>query len=471
MNITINGRPVEAKEGERLLTVAQRHGIEIPHYCYHHKLSTPANCRMCLVKVVDVPKLMPACTVSVAANMKVETEAPEVMRARQAVLQFQMLNHPVDCGICDKAGECKLQDYQFAYGVPRSRSDEPKHHKRKLHDLSDRIQLDNERCILCSRCVRFTREISKSNALGIVDRGGHSYVERTGPDGLHDPYSDNVIGLCPTGALLSRDFFYKSRTWYLEPVRSVCTGCARGCSVNVWRRKEQWRLRMFDDGKNVVYRITAYSNPDINGPWLCNKGFDLHKSMARERALQPMLRGAPAPLDAALAQAGVLLAEAKRPAAFASAQASNEELEALASLAATVGERLTVYVREDCQPAPGEVIEDDLLIKADKNPNSFTARQRFGTAGFAPGNGNHDVILLWGECQDYTRFGEATLIHLAPYATQGPRQPEVFIPLSTSFERSGTFCNFEGKVNRFEKVFDKPPGVQHAQDVFARLVP
>ena len=178
MEIKINDRSIEAREGERLIDAALRHGIEIPHFCYHPHLSIAGNCRMCLVKVESVPKLMPACNMHVAANMKVDTAAPEVARARQMIMQFLMLNHPVDCGICDKAGECRLQDYEFEYGVPRSRSLEPKHRKRKLYALSERIQLDNERCILCSRCVRFTREVSKSNMLGIVERGGHAMVDR-----------------------------------------------------------------------------------------------------------------------------------------------------------------------------------------------------------------------------------------------------------------------------------------------------
>ena len=325
MEIKINNRSIEAREGERLIDAALRHGIEIPHFCYHPHLPVSGNCRMCLVKVENVPKLMPACNMHVAANLKVDTTGPEVARARQMILQFLMLNHPVDCGICDKAGECRLQDYEFEYGVSRSRSLEPKHRKRKLYPLSERIQLDNERCILCSRCVRFTREVSKSNMLGIVERGGHAMVDRATENGVEDPYSDNVIGLCPTGALLSNDFLYKSRSWYLEPVRSVCTGCARGCSVNIWRRKKEWQLRLSGEERNrEAYRVTALPNPDINGPWICNKGFDLHKVLLRERVSNARLGGVPASVDQAVERARALLAEAKSPAAMVSAQASNE---------------------------------------------------------------------------------------------------------------------------------------------------
>jgi NADH-quinone oxidoreductase subunit G len=468
MQITIDNRSIEAVEGEKLLGAALRNGIEIPHFCYHPQLSTAGNCRLCLVKLEGVSKLMPACNLNVAANLKVQTVAPEIQQVREAVLQLLMLNHPVDCGICDKAGECRLQDYEFAFGAARSRSIDPKHRKRKRHALSSRIELDNERCILCSRCVRFTREISKSNLLGIVERGGHAFVARMQPDAGDDPYSDNVIGLCPTGALLSRDFLYQSRVWYLEPVKSVCTGCARGCSVDLWRRKPEWQLRALGEaGNRMIYRVTARENPQINGPWICNKGFDLHKTMARERVLIPTRSGTPATVDQAIEAARELLGKSQSPAALVSAHASNEELDAFN---AALGAQLEVFTREDCRPAPGEVVEDDLLIKADKNPNSWGVRQRFGSAPFdaslAPA---HDLYLIWGEWQDYASLGNAPVIHLTSFAAPHERAADVCIPLSTPFERSGSFCNFEGRLNRFDKVFDKPPLVQHAADVFARL--
>ncbi|HEY6123980.1 MAG TPA: 2Fe-2S iron-sulfur cluster-binding protein [Steroidobacteraceae bacterium] len=468
MELTIDDRTIEARSGESVLQAALRHGIEIPHFCYHPHLSIAGACRICLVKVEGVPKLMAACNLSVAPNMKVTTLVPEVGRAREHVMQFLMLNHPVDCGICDKAGECRLQDYEYAYGLPRSRSTDAKHHKRKLHDLSPRIQLDNERCILCSRCVRFTREVSKSNMLGIVERGAHAFVERADPTSADDPYSDNVIGLCPTGALLSRDFLYQSRVWFLEPVRSVCTGCSRGCSIDLWRRKKEWRQRSLGEERNsMVYRVTAHENPEINGPWLCNKGFDQHKLMSRERTLTPMLGDAAASIDEALARARDLIAGARSPAALVSALASNEELDAFKR---TLGAHFRVYAREDSVPQPEEVVEDDFLIKSDKNPNSHGVRERFGWRALTPTDAQaHDLFFIWGDWGDYESFGHARVIHLASFARQRDRHADVHIPLSTTFERSGTFSNFEGKQNRFEKVLDKPPLVQHAEDVFAQL--
>ncbi len=463
---TLDGDELEALDGETVIQAAHRHGREIPHFCYHPKLSVAGSCRICLVKVNGLPKLMPACNLLVTPKMVVETRAEEVQRARRQVLQFILLNHPVDCGICDKAGECMLQDNQHAYGPPESRSIDPKITGRKLYALSPRISLDNERCILCSRCVRFTAEISKSHALGIVDRGAHAFVDRIDGVPFDDPYSDNVIGICPTGALLSRDFLYRSRVWFLDRVRSVCTGCARVCSADVWRPTGS-RPVPGAPNKRVALRVTAHKNLAINGPWLCNKGFDMHRWMARDRALEPLVAGrAVAPAEA-LATARRLLADARRPAAIVTAHASNEELDAFA---ARFGSRLAVYLRRDHEPAPGEVVEDDLLIRADKNPNTAGVSARFGDVPYDAAAG-HDVVLAWGEFRDARGFagGDAAVIHLASFADAGDRLADVVIPVSTHFERAGTFTNFEGKTNAFDRVFDPPPGVLHAADVFREL--
>jgi NADH-quinone oxidoreductase subunit G len=470
MKITINQREIDADEGDTVIKAARRAGIAIPHFCWHDKLSIAGNCRMCLVKVNNLPKLMPACNLMVSPKMVVETEGDDVVRARAQVMQFILLNHPVDCGICDKAGECTLQDNQVRYGTPESRSVDVKLHKRKLVHLSPRISLDNERCILCSRCVRFTREISGSNALGIVDRGSHSYVDRLESKPFDDPYSDNVIGICPTGALLSADFLYQSRVWFLEPVRSVCTGCARGCSVQVWRRQTLRTSRQPGATEETqAYRISAVEGDASNSPWLCNKGFDLHKRMARERVLTPLLAGRSVGIEDALTQARALLAGARKPALLLSAHASNEELDALLSLLQTLPlAELTVYVRQDDQPADGEVVEDQLLIRADKNPNSHGVQSRFGSAAYDAQPG-HDLALVWGEMADFTVLGDARVIHLASFGAPN-LVADVVLPVSTSFERSGSFSNFEGASRRFEQVFNKPPLVQHAADVLASLL-
>jgi NADH-quinone oxidoreductase subunit G len=465
VKLTIDQREIEARPGETVLQAARRHGIDIPHFCYHDKLSIAGSCRICLVKVNNLPKLQPACNLAVTPNMVVETGVEQVQRAREDVLQFILLQHPLDCGICDKAGECRLQDYQHKYGPAQTISSEQKLHKRKLHDLGPRITLDNERCILCSRCVRFTREISGSNALGIVERGNHSYVEAQTAGRFDDPYSDNVIDLCPTGALLSRDFLYKCRVWFLQPVRSVCSGCERGCSIKVWRRMQVRQPHMpGGEQGNVAYRTTAFENADINGPWLCNKGFDQHKWMARERLLQPRVDGQDVTAGEAIARARALLAAASNPSVLVSTHASNEELDVLQSLLGGVA----AYAHTDHVPAPGEVVADERLIRADKNPNRRGVEERFGSREFDAAAG-HDLVIAWGELAAPPVTGATPWIHLTPFGTPELAPATVAIPVSNTWERAGSFTNFEGKRNTFEPVFTKPAAVAHAADVFRSL--
>lgn len=471
VSITIDGRAVDAREGESVIAAAKRAGVPIPHFCWHDKLSVAGSCRMCLVKVVGLPKLQPACNLVAAPKLAVETDSEEVRKARGQVLQFILLNHPVDCGICDKAGECTLQDEQFRHGAPTSRSAEPKLHKRKLHDLSPRITLDNERCILCSRCVRFTREISKSNALGIVERGHHAFVERLDERPFDDPYSDNVIGICPTGALLSRDFLYTSRVWFLEPVRSACPGCERACSLQAWRRKATRQSNQRGaEPVHTAYRITALENPAINSAWLCNKGFDQHKAQAAPRVLQARVDGRDVPTAEALATAARVLAGAKHPALLLSAQASNEELDACAAAFAGRGR---AYHRPETRPAPGEVLQDELLIRADKNPNRAGLLARFEAAPFdaaAFAAAGHDAVLLWGAFEGFAAPAGVPVVQLAGLG-EAAAAATMVIPVATHFERRGHFTNFAGVESRFEAVFAPPPGVLQPAEVFARCAP
>ncbi|UFS72576.1 2Fe-2S iron-sulfur cluster-binding protein [Geomonas sp. RF6] len=466
IEFSIDDKKLEALPGETVLKAALRNGIDIPYLCYHPCLSIAGNCRICLVRIKGRPGFHPSCNLPVAPGMEIESDCEDVSAVRKNVMQFITLNHPVDCPVCDKAGECKLQNYHFKYNGSASLSIDAKKHKPKFYDVNERILLDAERCILCSRCVRFTHEISKSGMLGITERGQQSRVEHLESGAAKDDYSDNIIQNCPVGALLSRDFLYKSRVWYLEPVASVCNGCARGCSVDVWRRKHHWKVRALGSEKNrMAYRITAKQNDDINGRWICNKGFDLNKQINdfASRATKPAIGGMDATCQDALSEARKLIFEAKKPAAIVSAHASNEELEAFKK---TLGSRVEVYVRKDYEPAAGEVVEDELLIKADKNPNSTKVEELFGKESFSAAAG-HDLVLVWGDNVEYSALSGAKIIHLATQKPNG--NPDVLIPISTQFERKGSYTNFEGKVNRFEQVFDKPELVLHASDVFGRL--
>jgi NADH-quinone oxidoreductase subunit G len=436
----------------------------------------PGNCRICAVEVeadgggwLDI-----ACNMPVTKGMRVLTDSEKVRTRRKETLQFITLNHPVDCGICDKAGECTLQDYHYEYNGSPSISRDAKVHATKHFDLSSRIVLDNERCILCTRCVRFTAEVSRSHALGVQNRGDHSLI-RPVEDGAFetDAYSDNVIDLCPVGALLSRRFLHKARVWYLQPTPSVCPGCSRGCSVDIWHRKSEWKLKALDAKANVrIDRVTPRENPAVNGPWVCNKARDLADTFERARALAPMLKGRPVDRATAVAQARSLIAAAKRPVALVSNWGSNEEL---SSFQQALGARFTSFVKIDCVAAPGEPIEDDLLIRADKNPNTSAALARFAVlpadtaAAFAP---DTDLVLVWGEGFSFAQLPpKAKIVYLNSWLQPENGHADVFFAISTMTERRGHFTNFEGVVSAFEACFTKPAGVEDAEALFAALAP
>jgi NADH-quinone oxidoreductase subunit G len=465
--IFINGQAIQAEKGQTVLQVALANGLFIPYFCWHPALSVAGNCRICAVEV-EGRDLDIACNMPVSEGLRVLTDSEAVRTWRKRMLQFITLNHPVDCGICDKAGECMLQDYYFEYSGSRSASIDPKVHATKLFPLSERILLDNERCILCSRCVRFTHEISKSHALGIQARGDRSLV-RASEDGRFeaDPYSDNVIDLCPVGALLSRAFLYRSRVWYLTSTPSVCPGCARGCAIDLWHRKQEWHLRAVDQRQNVaIARVTPRENPAVNGPWICNKGRDLARLFERPRADQAMLKGKPVGLDAALEAARRLLGEARQPVALVSSWGSNEELEAFRR---TLGGRVRAFVKQDWSPAPDEPIEDDLLIRADKNPNTTAARALFGEAAPAFADGT-DLVLVWGEGFDFARLPRgARIIFLNAYLQPENGHADVFLPISIQTERAGHYTNFQGVVSSFSPCFPKGESVAHAEQIFAGL--
>jgi NADH-quinone oxidoreductase subunit G len=465
--IFINGQPVQAREDQTVLQVALENGFFVPYFCWHPQLSIAGNCRMCLVEV-EGRGLDIACNMPVSAGMKVLTESDDVKQHRKAILQFITLNHPVDCGICDKAGECTLQDYHYAYNGEQSLSVDAKVHSTKFYNLSNRILLDNERCILCLRCTRFTHEISKSMALGVERRGDISNIRPVEDRPLaEDPYSDNIVDLCPVGALLSRQFLHKSRVWYLKPTPSVCPGCERGCTVQIWHRKPEWFVKSLDARQNTaIARITPLENPAVNGPWICNKGRDLARIFERARADEPMLKGRPVPLAEALDAARRLIGSARHPVALVSTWGSNEELEAFKRY---LGEVFHGYVKRDWMPQEGERIEDDLLIRADKNPNSAMARELF-TEGEPAFHDGTDLVLVWGEGCDFARIPwQAKVIFLNSYLAPENGHADVFLPISIQTERAGHYTNFQGVVSAFEPCFQKAAAVSDAEALFRAL--
>ena len=239
IKITIDGKELEVDPKLTIIQAASQNGIEIPHFCWHPKLSISGNCRMCLVEIEKMPKLAISCATQVAEGMVIKTKSEKVVKARNAVMEFLLINHPLDCPICDEAGECKLQDYTYKYSIGSSRFQEDKIHKPKRVELGPNVMLDVERCIMCSRCIRFSEEIAHQKVLTFTERGTHVILTTFPGTKLDNPYSMNVVDICPVGALTSRDFRFKARVWEMSSTESICIGCARGCNTNVWVRNNE----------------------------------------------------------------------------------------------------------------------------------------------------------------------------------------------------------------------------------------
>ncbi|MBK5095354.1 MAG: (2Fe-2S)-binding protein, partial [Deltaproteobacteria bacterium] len=258
---TINGISVDVPERTTVLEAAKTVGIEIPHYCYHPKLSIAGNCRMCLVEVEKFPKLQIACNTFVTDGMVVKSNTEKVRQAVTGVLEFLLINHPIDCPICDQAGECGLQIYYMKYGLHKSRyAFEDKVHKKKVQDIGGQIILDAERCILCSRCIRFLEEVTGTSELEFFQRGDHSEISLFPGRPLDNQYTGNLADICPVGALTSKDFRFKCRVWNLRGAKSICPGCANGCNVEAHFKE------------NILYRLVPRQNDEVNQTWMCDPG-------------------------------------------------------------------------------------------------------------------------------------------------------------------------------------------------------
>lgn len=260
VNIIINGKEISVKDGITILEAADEAGIEIPHLCYHKALSIPANCRMCLVETNKSAKLVPSCYERVSNGLVIKTESERVKELRKAILEFILINHPLDCPICDKAGECHLQDLYFKYSTSPSRFFMSKLHKVKTKNLGKNVIYDAERCILCTRCVRFFQEILKDPQLTVIHRGEDSEIGTFSGKEISNPYSMNVVDLCPVGALTSMDFRFKCRVWFLKRKKSICLQCARGCNIFV------------DSFREKIQRFVPKENQSVNKLWICDEG-------------------------------------------------------------------------------------------------------------------------------------------------------------------------------------------------------
>jgi NADH-quinone oxidoreductase subunit G len=445
VNCKINGQPVSVDAGTSVLEAARGAGFEVPHFCWHPGLSRPANCRMCLVDASNSPKPIPSCYINVAEGVDYTTDSEHVRELRRAILEFILLNHPIDCAICDQAGECELQNNYFDYSLQTSRLATDKVHKPKAIALSDKVTFDGERCIVCTRCVRFCDEVAKTSELGVKNRGERSEIAVFPGKTLSNPYSMNVIDLCPVGALTSTDFRFKCRVWFMSTVESVCDQCSRGCAVYL------------DHHKGEVMRYRPRENREVNDWWVCDSGRMSYATLHDQRVLAPVVRDGARPvrasIETALERTRALLGGAgDRLAVLVSATLDNETLFALRTLRAKglAGAQFFGSARPDGSD------QDDILLRNDKNPNRRGREVILGAlpdtaalrAAIAQGQVTH--VLALGGTFDAADVAGATVVAASVHATDAVQGAAVVLPLQSHAEHDGSFVNFSGQVQRFQ---------------------
>lgn len=489
LNVQIDGVWMQFPEKTRLIEACRQAGKFVPHYCYHPQLTSPGNCRMCMVEM-GMPKMTPdrkpvigadgkpeigwiprpqiSCAQDVAEGMGVRTDSPMVQESRKGVMEFLLINHPLDCPICDQAGECKLQEFSVDYGNSNSRFLERKVKKPKSIELGPRVTLDGERCILCTRCIRFMREVAKDDVLGIVDRGSYNTIS-CHPDRILDSnYSLNTVDICPVGALTSSDFRFKMRVWFLRETKSIDVNCGTGSNIIIGSRE------------NVIYRITPRDNPDVNGPWLPDSHRLNFKYLNSEaRLTTPVVRGVPAEWPHAVATAAAQLKTAGKLAMVASAKMTCEELYLAKQLAETLG--ITLF---DVVPRTGEA--DGLLIAADRNPNT-TGAKLLGITGETPGAKlpeiasavqtgavqglivlGEDVVAAGFSAEALKKLSTLVVVNILPDATTVAAS--VMLPGAGFAEKRGSLINLKGRIQRLNRATQPPGSAQDDWEILRDLI-
>lgn len=464
---TINGKEVEVKEGTSIIEAMQQSGDRIAHYCWHPGLTVAGVCRLCMVEIEGNPRVQIACNTMVTDGMKINNTSDKVRDAVKWGLDFHLINHPLDCPICDQAGECGLQDQYMEYGKYDPEMAEPKQKKHKVVDLGPTVVLDSERCILCSRCVRFTEEVSKTNELGIFNRGDRSEIGTHDGVELNNKYSLNTVDICPVGALTSKDFRFRQRVWYLKDAETVCNGCSAGCNVKAYYNKEGF------------FRVKPVYNEKVNGHWMCDEGRDIYKFVNKEhRLLKAQVRGASgwtemvAGAGAKSAHEVLKKSSADSLALVLTAQYSVEEFDAIVSTFVNEFKTKKVYFWINNKETFDNF--DGLLLRGDKNPN---------TKGLLKVLEKHGVTAPWTELTQGLASGAIKTVVVAgpenqvAFPDMAERVKELskaqnliwlqagksealaaltgniwLIPTKTFVEKDGTFINQAGLEQKFKKV-------------------
>ena len=493
-NVQIDGVWHQFPKGTRVIEACEQAGSYVPRYCYHKKLSSPGNCRMCLIEM-GLPKLGPdrkpelgadgkpainwmarpqiSCAQDVAEGMGVRTNSPLVKECQQGVMEFLLINHPLDCPICDQAGECRLQEFSVDYGTSQSRFLENKVKKPKNVVLGPRVTLDDERCILCSRCIRFCQEIAKDDVLGFVDRGTYTVLTAHPGKRLENNYSLNTVDICPVGALTSTDFRFKMRVWFLKETKSICTSCATGCNTIIGTRED------------VIYRQTPRENDAVNSCWMCDYGrlnFDYLQS--ERRLLEPQIHSGEklvaADWQTAIAQAALDLKGLSGPeiAIIASGRMTNEELWLTLQLAKTLDVQSIEIVP---RTGPG----DDILLSEDRNPNTNGARllgrtsqpgAKLPAIADAVKSGRVKALIALGENPMRLGISAEQLETLSAFivmdilSNAATEHGTVLLPSFAFAEKRGSMINGEGRLQRLNRAVRAPGQARDDWEILRDLI-
>lgn len=446
--IKINGRELEVAEGITILEAALSNGIYIPHFCYHPHLRVSGNCRMCLVDVKPgPPKLSISCATTVAEGMEIETENEKVRAARAAVMEFILKNHPLDCPICDQAGECTLHEYYMTYDLKPSRlfSPEDKVRKQKHRRLGKHLVLDSERCILCTRCIRFVRQVSGDDCLAMIKRSDRMEITTFPGRAVDNPYSLCLTDVCPVGAWTSADFRFKQRVWFLRPSASICPHCSRGCNIWIDHRREE------------AFRIRPRLNLQVNESWACDEGRLSYHLINDDRLTVPLVNRGNGQKEASWREALKFSAELIEEAG------ENLSVIVSAGLSLEEGKAVLALFREGLSAKvmlhtgkPGW--EDNILRQSDRNANTKglrdlgyrTRRQRL----------DDSTLLVLFETLGSDPLPEgipAPAIVVSPSVTPAVKAAKVALPAASYAENSGTVVNFMGVSQNYSPAL-KPKG-------------
>ncbi len=473
VTIKIDGLPVEAEDGENLIEIARKIGVNIPHFCYHPGLGVDGNCRMCMVEVEGMPKPAIACNtfprdlMTKDGTRQVFTTTPRVKELQQSVLEFLFLNHPLDCPICDQSGECFLQDYYMTNGQYQSRLDTPKVHKRKVVPVGPRVMLDAERCVLCTRCIRFCDSVTGTGELYIVNRGNRSEITTYPGFPLDNEYSLNTVDVCPVGALTSRSFRFRKRVWLLQAADSVCTSCARGCNI------------FLEHADGIVYRYRPRENMAVNRYWMCDPGRLGFHFLNEDRLEAPLRKGAEIPFSEALSEAADLLRPrndgGSRTLLLLSPVSSTETLYASKRFAADIlgGARLAFAATRP----PG--VEDKILRRSDPYPNSAglkllgltrPAEEELSQGGDLLVVVEDDPLdpLQRPAWRDLFR-GFERVVYLGTGAGATALAADLALPVTPHSECDGTFVNFQNRLQRFHRATTPRGDAIWAPELYRRI--